>query len=297
MKKNLLILAALSVVALPFLFSCGKPNDPDKPADVIIMQDPPTKDAAKLVVFPAENLPKYEDSQAKYEIIQIEFTEASRYLLKRRVIATKANVGDIETVIGSYTESGGNYNCQGFGSVNVSGSGSNANVNVKPDGSENKGNEYSGNANVQVTTPPSGQGQKNASRNWKIDAMTLNVSGSVTFSHDFTGCNLYDIANYAKGENVSINPDDYKGYKVTEFCFTGNETFAINFENASDIVGTYKINETAKTISFSLPEGNKFFSGSINGSYEYPADKKMNLTLNASIKGYNGSMVFYMSQN
>ena len=51
MKKNLLVLAALSVVALPFLFSCGKPNDPDKPAETVVMQDPPTKDAAIKIEF------------------------------------------------------------------------------------------------------------------------------------------------------------------------------------------------------------------------------------------------------
>ena len=77
MKKNLLVLAALSVVALPFLFSCGKPNDPDKPAETVVMQDPPTKDAALLIEFHEDKpLPNYADNQGEYEVLSIEFTES-----------------------------------------------------------------------------------------------------------------------------------------------------------------------------------------------------------------------------
>lgn len=296
MKKNLLFLAALSVVALPFLFSCGK-TDPEKPDEVIVMQDPPTKDAAKVVVFPANNPPKYVDKGVKYDIIQIEFTESNRYILQRR-FATKAN-DDIETIIGSYTESNGSYNCQGFGSVNVSGSGSSANVDVKPEGTENQGEEYqySGAATVTDTPAPTSQDEKNAVRNWKIDNMSLVVSGKAQFERGFTGCNLFEIATYAQVHGgVNIDAEKFRGYNVVEFSFTGNDTFIIRFENSSVIKGTFSMTESSKTINLSLPEGNEFFSGSISGSYSYPADKKMNLTLNASIKGYSGRMDFFMSQ-
>lgn len=297
MKKNLLVLAALSVVALPFLFSCGKPNDPDKPAETVVMQDPPTKDAALLIEFHEDKpLPKYADNQGEYEVLSIEFTESNRYIIKRRVIETKAKVGDIQTVVGSYTESNGNYNCPGFGSVNVSGSGSNANVNVKPEG----GNEFNGNANVKDTPEGSSQDQKNADRNWKIASTTLEVNGDgVRFSRDFEGCDLHEMADFAKRNKANVDPDKFVGYKVVEFIFTGNGTFVINFTgpNAPAIEGTYKINESSKTINFTLPGDNPFFSGSIPGTYEYSVDKKMTLVLNASIKGYSGSMTFIMSQN
>jgi hypothetical protein len=299
MKKNLLILVALSVVALPFLVSCGK-KDPEKPAGVIVMQDPPTKAAAVKIEFPSQDLPKYLEKKTggKYEIISIEFTESERSIIKRRVleVPTKAAVGDIQVIVSSFTESGGKYTCPGFGTVTVSGIGSDVVVLVNPD--DNEGYR-STNANVTNTPLPSSQDQNNADRNWKIENMSITVSGSVSFSHDFTGCDLNEIAKYAQGKGVNIDPDDYVGYQVKEFIFTGNNTFVINFTGTgvTAIGGTYRINESAKTISFSLPEGNKFFSGSINGSYDYPADKKMNLTLNASIKGYTGSMDFYMSQN
>ncbi len=297
MKKNLLVLAALSVVALPFLFSCGKPNDPDKPAETVVMQDPPTKDAALLIEFHEDKpLPKYADNQGEYEVLSIEFTESNRYIIKRRVIETKAKVGDIQTVVGSYTESNGNYNCPGFGSVNVSGSGSNANVNVKPEG----GNEFNGNANVKDTPEGSSQDQKNADRNWKIASTTLEVNGDgVRFSRDFEGCDLHEMADFAKRNKANVDPDKFVGYKVVEFIFTGNGTFVINFTgpNAPAIEGTYKINESSKTINFTLQGDNPFFSGSIPGTYEYSAEKKMILVLKASIKGYNGSMTFIMSQN
>lgn len=301
MKKNLLVLVALSVVALPFLFSCGKPNDPDKPAETVVMQDPPTKDAAIKIEFHEDKpLPKYVDSEGEYEVLSIEFTESNRYIIKRRIIGTKAKVGDIQTVVGSYTESNGNYNCAGFGSVNVSGSGSNANVNVKPEGSENAGNEFNGNANVQDTPESSSQDQKNADRNWKIDSTDLEVAGDgVHISRGFGGCDLYEIATFAQKNKAKIDPEKFVGYKVVEFIFTGNGTFVINFTgpNAPAIEGSYKINESSKTINFTLPGDNPFFSGSISGTYEYPADKKMTLVLNASIKGYSGSMTFIMVQN
>lgn len=300
MKKNLLILAALSVAALPFIVSCEK-KDPEKPAGgVIVMQDPPTKAAAVKIEFPSQDLPKYleKNTGGLYEVISVEFTESQRAIMKRRVleVPTKLAVGDIEVIVFTFTENSGTYTIPGFGSVTVSGIGSDVVVLVNPD--ENEGYR-STNAKLTDTPESDSQDRKNADRNWKIDNMTITVSGSVSFSHDFTGCNLYEIAKYAKEKGVNINPEDYKDNEVKEFIFTGNDSFVINFtgKGISAIAGTFKIFDSGKTFTFSLPDGNKFFSGSINGSYEYPADKKMNLTLNASIKGYTGSMDFYMSQN
>ena len=113
----------------------------------------------------------------------------------------------------------------------------------------------------------------------------------------------YSTTLFKKDDNKTDKEKDIPSIKIVktnkEFIFTGNDSFVINFtgKGISAIAGTFKIFDSGKTFTFSLPDGNKFFSGSINGSYEYPADKKMNLTLNASIKGYTGSMDFYMSQN
>ena len=154
--------------------------------------------------------------------------------------------------------------------------------------------------NVQDTPESSSQDQKNADRNWKIDSTDLEVAGDgVHISRGFGGCDLYEIATFAQKNKAKIDPEKFVGYKVVEFIFTGNGTFVINFTgpNAPAIEGTYKINESSKTINFTLPGDNPFFSGSISGTYEYPADKKMKLVLNASIKGYSGSMTFIMVQN
>ena len=169
-------------------------------------------------------------------------------------------------------------------------------MNVKPEG----GNEFNGNANVKDTPEGSSQDQKNADRNWKIASTTLEVNGDgVRFSRDFEGCDLHEMADFAKRNKANVDPDKFVGYKVVEFIFTGNGTFVINFTgpNAPAIEGTYKINESSKTINFTLQGDNPFFSGSIPGTYEYSAEKKMILVLKASIKGYNGSMTFIMSQN
>lgn len=302
MKKSLITMTALAVAVLPFFFSCNKPDKGGgntTPVE-IVMPEPPTKAAAVKIEFPSHNLPTYLEKKTggKYEIISVEFTESQRAIIKRRVleVPTKLAVGDIETIVLTFTESGGKYTCPGFGTITISRSGSDVVVLVNPD--DNEGYR-STDAKVTDTPDPSSSDQNNAGRNWKIDNMTITVSGSASFSHDFSGCDLNEIAKYAQSKDVNIDPDDYIGYQVEEFIFTGNNTFVIRFtgDDIPAIAGTYKINESGKTISFSLPEGNKFFSGSINGSYEYPADKKMNLTLNASIKGYNGSMDFYMSQN
>lgn len=310
MKKSLLILTALSLAALPFLFSCNKPDNGGEDVVEVVMPEPPTADAAIKIDFPASNPPTYADTKGEYEILSIEFTEANRYILTRKVIATKANVGDTEVVIGSYTENNGSYQCQGesfSGQVNVgassSGSGSDTKVDVKPSGEENQGKDYSGDAKVTETPAPSSGDQSNAVRNWQVNKVLISVKGKgLDISAPFTnGCDLKEIASWAANNGVSGLKDrlsEFDGYKVKEVSFTGANTVTITFTGANTkaVNGNYSMNTTSKTITFSLTEGNAFFHGSVSGSYEYPNDKTMNLVLNTTVEGYNCTMEMNMTR-
>jgi len=300
MKKNLLLLAVLCVAAVPFLFSCNKPdNGGDN--NQVVMPDPPSADSAIKIDFKSEaDKPKYFDTEpdgthVEYSIQSIEFTEANRYIITMTVVDTKVSVGDKVTIIGTYTENGGNYNCEGFGSVNVSGTGSSVDVSVKPTGEDNP--EYNGKGNVTETPPPANTDQKNAVRNWTVNSVLINVVGKgLNISAPFTnGCDLEEIGKWAASNGVSgLNSrlGELKGYKVKEISFTGDNTFAITFtgSNTNAVAGSYSMNASAKTIKFSLPEGNAFFHGSVDGSYDYPTDKTMSLSMNTKVEGYDCSL-------
>lgn len=311
MKKSLLFLAALSFVAIPFLFSCNKPDNGEDPEEEIVMPEPPSKDAAVKIIFPADDLPKYVDKAGEYEILQIEFTEANRYILQRRVTATKANVGDIEWIMGSYTTgANGDYHCQGdsfSGDVNVgssSGSSGNASVGVNPTGEGNENNNYNGNANVQDTQAPASQDQSNAVRNWEVKAVQVHVSGKgIDIKKTFNnGCDLYGMAEWASNEGsiggLKNRLSELQGYKVKEVTFTGDNTFSISFTGANTkaVRGNYTMNTTAKTVNFTLPEGNAFFHGSVPGSYTFPTDKSMELTMNTTVEGYTCELIMNMNR-
>ena len=264
------------------------------------MPDPPSVDAAIKVDFKKEtDKPMYlgkepDGTVVEYEIHSIEFTEANRYIVSMKAIDTKVKVGDTVTKIGAYTESGGQYNMDGFGSVKVSGTGSNVNVIVNPSGEGNT--EYQGQGDVKETpTPPStNPDQKNAVRNWNVNSVLISVVGKgLNISAPFTnGCDLEEIGKWAANNGVSgLNSrlGELKGYKVKEISFTGNNTFIISFTgaNTNAISGTYSMNTSAKTIKFSLPEGNAFFHGSVDGNYDYPTDKTMSLSMKPNVEGYD----------
>lgn len=306
MKKNLLLLAVLCIAAVPFLFSCNKPDNGGDNKQVV-MPDPPSADSAIKIDFKSEaDKPKYFDTEpdgthVEYSIQSIEFSEANRYLITMTVVDTKVSVGDIVTLIGSYTESGGNYKCEGFGSVSVSGTGSNADVSVKPTGEENP--EYNGKGNVTETPAPTTTDQKNAVRNWNVKSVLINIVGKgVNISAPFTnGCDLEEIGTWAANNGVSaLNSrlGELKGYKVKEITFTGDNTFAISFtgSNTKPVKGSYSLNTSAKTVRFTLPEGNPFFHGSVDGEYDYPADNTMSLSMNTKVEGYDCSLEMILTR-
>lgn len=294
MKKNLLFVALLSVLA----FACNKPDNGGGSKDVV-MPDPATKNVAKVVEFKTNELPKYEKSNVLYDVLSVEFTEGSRYIMKCRVTEVKSpKIGDIEILVGGYTESNGSYNMNGVGTLNVSSD--NKTVEWKPAGSENQGNQKTTEASVKKVTTNSPDAS-NISRTWKVDDCLVKVQGSdFSIKKTFTGLNLEEIAKYASenGVNQLKNKlDRFVGYNVSNVIFTGDNTLCIAFTGANGIEGSYNMNTASKTFTYSFSDSsNSFFHGNGNGTYDFPADKKATVVMNVNLEGYSGSLEMNMSQ-
>ncbi|MCR5571828.1 MAG: hypothetical protein K6F42_06285 [Bacteroidales bacterium] len=292
--KKLFILLAAAALMLP-LASCHK--DPGKDKDQPVEMKPAaTADVAKVVSFesaPAEKKPTYNHGNVIYEMISIEFTEASRYILKGKAVATKAGNSDVEIMTGPYTEKNGTYQCTGdfTGTVTVSGTGSNKDVTVNTGGEEQT---TTGN----VSAPSSGSSDKtNASRTWKVASCIVNVSGNgLSVNKGFTGCNLQTIAAYiAENGGKNISPSDFAGYDVTEILFTGSNTVVISFKDAPDFGGSYTLNGESFSMTLEVG-GNDLVNQKATGFLSFPADGKADFSLMMSFKGYTGGIDFTLTE-
>lgn len=292
MKKSLLIYTALLAMILPFLFSCNKSGGDTPGGDQeIVMKDGPSKQEAKLVKF-KNNLPKYQDPNGSYEITKMEFTEGKMLLLERRVVASKADVGDIINQVFSFNGTNGNYDIIGLGTVTISGSSVTVNF-------YNGGESGTFDATITPTTT-STVAENNFARTWKINSILFMVSGNgVSIKKTFNGCNLEEIGKYAADNGVSGLKDrlpDLMGYNVEHVIFTGADSFIITFTGAKAIAGTFKLSGSDK-LSYSFPVNNPFFHGSANGEFEFPADKKVVVTLNVTVEGYSGSIEMSLTES
>lgn len=291
--KKLFILLAAAALMLP-LASCHK--DPGKDKDQPVEMKPAaTADVAKVVSFesaPAENKPTYNHGNVIYEMISIEFTEASRYILKGKPVATKAGNSDVEILTGPFTEKNGTYQCTGdfTGTVTVSDTGSNKDVTVNTGGEEQK-------TTANVSAPSSGSSDKtNASRTWKVASCIVNVSGNgLSVNKGFTGCNLEDIAKYIKSNGGDINPDVLAGYNVSEILFTGSNTVVISFTNAPDFGGSYTLNGENFSMTLEIG-GNDLVNQKATGFLSFPADGKAEFSLMMAFKGYSGGIDFSLTE-
>ena len=84
--KKLVILFAAAVMMLPLAISCKKV---DQPTTDVVMEPAATADVAKVVSFenlPMAQRPTYVTAGSTYEIVSVEFTEGSRYIMRRRPV-------------------------------------------------------------------------------------------------------------------------------------------------------------------------------------------------------------------
>ena len=293
--KKLFFLFAAAAMILPLAFSCTKE---DKPTNVE-MEPAKTADVAKVVSFEKATgtNPTYTKDGKTFEILSIEFTEGSRYILRRRPLLTgsgavgpwtKADDG-IEVVTGTFTESNGKYNCQGEFAGTVEPKGTSADV--TPQG----GQTQSAPANVQDTNTTTKEAT-NASRTWKVNNSYIKVSGKgINIDTGFNGLDFVSIADYAMNSGISINPANFMGYSCTEVLFTGEGSMVISFSGAPSFYGTYRLSGENLSYTF-LSGGNDIIGQSASGTLTFPADHKAELTLNTTIKGYTGSIQLSMSE-
>ena len=241
------------------------------------MPDPATKEVATVISFP--NPPEVLYKNDKVNVKKFELTEASRYIMTY-VPATKA-AGDI-VVVGSYSYKDGVYTLSGLGSLKVSGN----NVIL----TLSSGNPLTINATI-TAIKTSSDFQSNASRTWKVNSVIVGLSGgSTNIEKKFSGCDLEEIANYAKNNGVPFTDADmasFKGMKMTEVIFTGANTFAIVFGNGKCFIGTCSISPS-KSFSYKLDEGNDLLNVSATGSIDFPANSKCSLTLSTTAD-HNGT--------
>ena len=116
------------------------------------------------------------------------------------------------------------------------------------------------------------------------------AGGNVNIEKKFSGCDLEEIANYAKNNGVPFKDSEMeslKGMKMSEVIFTGANTFAISFTNGKCYIGTCSIS-SSKSFNYKLEEGNDLLNTSASGTIDFPANSKCALTLNTTAD-HNGT--------
>ena len=295
MKRILFILAAAALILPLSSSSCQKQDDPT-PQDVV-MEPAKTADVAKVVSFELVSgaTPRYISKEGKeYDVLSIEFTEGSRYILRRRLVITASSVtkaeSGVEVVTGKFTESGGKYTCQGAFEATV-----------EPKGSDSAAITVNGKtqtAAAQVTATPqtTNSNKTNANRTWKVDNSIINIYGQgISLEMGFKGCDFFQVATYAYENGAKIDPSKLAGYSITELIFTGNNTMNISFAGQPSFYGEYTLN--GNNISYRLTVGsNELLQTTANGTLTFPTDGKATLRLNSSLKGYSGSIEFALTE-
>ena len=282
MKKYFILLAAAAML-LPMASSCKKDPKPGEGDEPVVMEAPKTASVAKAISFEAvsdASKPMYDVGGKTYKILSLDLTESSRFILRREPV-TKADNSTVEVLIGSFTESGGTYTLSGFGTVSVNGT----SVTVTPTGSQAQNVQGASVSNSSV----SGTTQTNANRNWKPDNCIVTIKGSgVNINKSFTGCNLYEIASYAKTNGVNkINAEELRAYNLQEVIFTNGKTIAFNFSGTA-YYGSYML--SGENLTYRLESGNDLINAVGSGTVTFPASRKAVLTLNADVQGYTGSI-------
>ena len=303
MKKFLFLLAA-AVLVLP-IASCDKEEKPGTDTKVVVMEPAATTEVAQIIDFEnalGEN-PIYIKDDKTYEILSLEFTEDSRYILRRRPVIENAT-GDIdegsfiphtksltidEIIIGKFKNVNGKLECQGEFEATIEPKADGATITAKGVKTQNVS------AKIKKAGKNSTEGT-NASRTWEVQSCMISVSGKgVNVTAGFNTGDFEEIAKLLELKGVSVSPATLAGYKVKEVIFTGGNTMAITFTGADPFCGTYSLK--GDNISYTLTSGgNEIIGTNASGTLTFPKNKEAELTLSLSIKGYSGTIAMQMKQ-
>lgn len=133
-------------------------------------------------------------------------------------------------------------------------------------------------------------------RNWvpgKIRVVVASKNVDHSFNPDF-----YEVASYLKEHKMDVNPDDYKGQKVTKMTFTKNGDFIIYFSGRDPFEGqwTWKsVKDLTFTYNFEANVGKEFFSGTSDGTLEF-SGKKCEVAMNATVNGIKAIITFALTE-
>lgn len=297
MKKIIIMLAA-AVMMLP-LASCNKQDQP-APKEVV-MEPAATTEVAQIISFedaPGEN-PVYLDlkKDIKYEVLSIEITEGSRYIMRRKPVITESNSvsatkagGAIEIVVGKLAFIDGKLVCTGSFVATIEIKTGIATISVEGGSAKSY---------AAAVTKPAGSGSTqntNASRTWGVASSIINISGGgIGVQTGFKGCDFHEIAQFAKNAGANLDPEKVAGYSITEIIFTRQKTFSISFSGGATFYGTYQLN--GENVSCSITSGASDIVGqSASGTLTFPAKGKAVLSLSTTVKNYSASVEFEMNE-
>lgn len=262
MKNVLFKLSLLTLLSL--LFACNK-------SDVGTSEPKYAAHAGKLILKDAT---VKSEAPAPGTVQSIELGESGLYAVGR---ATDGASLDYSS--GTYTVQGQTYSLQGFGTLEFD-------------------NGKAGDVSVKVTTPGGAQTVsatfRKASesnplyRTWTIEKTRVNIHAWVNASADFPGCNLHDIAKFARDNGHDAPADFAPGFAVKSITFTGTNTvFLVYTDNTLDLC---EFSLSGNTVTYSWDNDKvKFTFVSSKAQVEY-ADGKCLLSVDTKIKNSTTSV-------
>lgn len=273
---------------------------------VVVLPDPDTKEQAVSIDFnqgqtlqmelPDREVPSKPSTAkpgnpVKLDIVGIDLSESSRYILYVNEIETKAITKAKLVWLGSYKFSNGRYVLEGFGDIVINESKS---VTVFPASTKAEGGEITIPASIVAIPAPTTRPAANLCRSWKITSMFIKVEGGknkMSASRDFQGCNIYDVAKFIKdkGANISASElDKLVGYEVDELLFEGNNKVVLTFTGEDPYFGTWTM--IGNDFTWTLDNSETEVLTKVNGTVDW---NKSTITLSVKVTSgeetYTGS--------
>lgn len=305
--KRFLYLIAAAAMLIPV--ACNPEDKPNSGSD-IELPEPATREVAKKIEFsPLERLTIDGPAGEKLKTIYaVDFTDANRAIITTEnpglsdlvVSGTKAITTGKKYEVAKFTvKDSKTFDVAGLGTISIP-EPDNKTVIVKVNRAlfvKTADGETFETKNATITSPaPLGHRFiKNAARSWKVNSTILEVkTDDSAIKETFNGgCDFSKIAQFAADHGVAALKNklpQFAGLTVDEVMFTSNGTLCISFTAADAFAGTVNMKNDG-SFTYSLEEGgNSLFNPAGSGKVEFTKDGKMNLSINASIEGYNGTL-------
>ncbi len=279
-SKILLVAAAFGTMAL---VSCRKEDNGPK-VEEATFEAPALAEAAIKVEFntssEVDQVVISQDANTKTVVKDIEFTEGGYAIITKKIVTTKASVGDeiIEIKAYVFNEATGEYEVAGFGKVKVDAKTKSVEVTLT---SASGGSSETQTVTAQTVdnspAPQEGSTEGNLCRKWAVNRVVVSVKGGklgkdgvgVKIDNPNNGIfELTEIDKLLKENNVNVPNVNLADYGVKDINFTQNGTFLINFSKADSFTGPYTLG--GKKFQYELKgEGNYIFNAKAEGSIDF----------------------------